>query len=238
MFSPIHMCTVLCLVLLGAQIVCNTTVGAGAGLVWYVTIDGQRSVAPSTSYGPPVISAFSGVSTDASTNGGDVVVILGSYMSTQPFLGLVTYGRSGTEFTARNCTVTTPHYAISCTTLPGTGRVLRWLVTVGNQPSQLSIPTTSYAAPSISSVTPANGLTVGGGIVTISGQNFGLAYAASSITVYVNNRMSPKPAPAVMAAWQAALLAGQASPSAAVDSWVGGLAKFTPATSMVGASYR
>lgn len=65
------------------QIVCNTTVGAGSGLVWFVTIDGQRSVSPSTNYGPPIISGFGGAAANASTNGGEVILINGTYFSTQ-----------------------------------------------------------------------------------------------------------------------------------------------------------
>jgi hypothetical protein len=59
------------------------TIGAGAGLSWVVWIGGQRSVAPSTNYGPPIISGFAGKVADASTNGGDSVTILGSYFSVQ-----------------------------------------------------------------------------------------------------------------------------------------------------------
>jgi len=46
-------------------------------------VDGQASVAPTTNYGPPIIAALSGTVADASTNGGDTVVVQGTYFSTQ-----------------------------------------------------------------------------------------------------------------------------------------------------------
>lgn len=65
------------------QITCYTTVGAGAALSWFVSIDGQASVSPTTSYGVPVISRFEGPgSVDASTDGGDAVTLFGRYFST------------------------------------------------------------------------------------------------------------------------------------------------------------
>lgn len=208
-------------------------------------------MSPSTNYGPPFISGFAGVSQDASTNGGDVVLINGSFFSTQvrpvtravkdlnrecapplflfilqAYLGKISYGPSGTEFIAAGCTVTVPHSQIACTTAPGTGRLLRWLVTVGGQVSALSTATTSYAGPTITAVSPGNGPTAGGGIVTLSGVNFGTAYASSKLSIKVNNDMQARP-PA-WGSWVAALLAGQPSPAPAVDAWVAGLYSVPP----------
>jgi hypothetical protein len=170
------------------QLLCNTTVGAGSGLKWLVTIDGQISTVPSTDYAPPVIYSVSGPgSVNASTDGGDLVILTGSYFSINKFLEKVTYGPKGTEFTARNCTVTRAHSEITCTTAPGTGRVLYWTVTIRGQSSSLSSTFTSYAAPTISLVQDSFGPTQGGKQIRIEGKNFGLAYAQSKITVIIDS---------------------------------------------------
>jgi len=170
------------------QLLCNTTVGAGSGLKWLVKIDGQISTVPSTDYAPPVITSVSGSgSVNASTDGGDIVILTGSYFSINKFLEKVTYGPKGTEFTARNCTVTRAHSEITCTTAPGTGRVLYWTVTIRGQSSSLSSTFTSYAAPTISLVQDSFGPTQGGKQIHIEGKNFGLAYAQSKITVIIDS---------------------------------------------------
>jgi hypothetical protein len=170
------------------QLLCNTTVGAGSGLKWLVTIDGQISTVPSTDYAPPIITSVSGPgSINASTDGGDIVILTGSYFSVNKWLEKVTYGPKGTEFTARNCTVTRSHTEITCTTAPGTGRKLFWTVTIRGQASSLSSTFTSYAAPTISIVQDAFGPTQGGKQIHIAGRNFGLAYAQSKITVIIDS---------------------------------------------------
>jgi hypothetical protein len=170
------------------QLLCNTTVGAGSGLKWLVTIDGQISTVPSTDYAPPIITSVSGPgSINASTDGGDIVILTGSYFSVNKWLEKVTYGPKGTEFTARNCTVTRSHTEIACTTAPGTGRKLFWTVTIRGQASSLSSTFTSYAAPTISIVQDAFGPTQGGKQIHIAGRNFGLAYAQSKITVIIDS---------------------------------------------------
>ena len=177
-----------------SQLVCNTTVGAGAGLTWVVTVDSQASVMPLTAYQAPVIDSFSGA-TNASTDGGELIVLNGRFFSTQAFLGAVTYGPGGAEYKAANCSVSVAHSQIRCFTVPGTGRSLFWVVTVGNQTSARSAVATQYAAPSISAIAPSSAFATGGGAtVTITGANLGLLYAASVLDVRVNARGASKPA--------------------------------------------
>jgi len=167
---------------------CTTVTGASKGLIWKVFIDGQESVSPSTAYGQPEITGFSGVgSVDAETDGGQSVTIYGRYLSTQEHLGRVTYGPSGYEFTAVNCSVSQIHTSITCITVPGTGRVLHWVVQVGNQFSEPSIAYTSYAVPSITNVIPSNSLTNGGTLITIEAINAGLKYVSSNLEIRINN---------------------------------------------------
>ena len=63
------------------------------------------------------------------------------------------YGADGDAvvFPALNCTVVQAHLVINCTTAPGAGVGLSWVVSIGNQTSQA--PVTAYAAPNITSVT-------------------------------------------------------------------------------------
>ena len=216
------------LILTRAQIWCNTSVGAGAGLSWILTIGGQQSVAPSTSYGPPVISSLGGTIADAPTQGGASVTIYGTYLSVQQYLGAVTYGPSGIERTAQNCVVSSPHNAITCTMAEGTGRVLKWMVTVGGQQSVISRASSSYAAPTITSVVPGNCPTSGCptvlGVpqrVTISGTNFGLNVKGAQLFIKINSNMLPRPAG--WAAYRAALLGALPTSCPDCDSWLNSL---------------
>jgi hypothetical protein len=77
-----------------------------------------------------------------------VVVLTGRYFTTSAFLGAVTYGPGGAEYRAANCSVSIAHTQIRCFTVPGTGRALFWVVTVGNQTSARSAVTTTAGAAS------------------------------------------------------------------------------------------
>ena len=95
---------------------CYTVAGAGTGLQWSVIVDGQVSVNPTYRYLPPVIYTLSGNgSVNASTLGGDVVVINGTNFGPyNPNYTLqVTYGPTGIEFIAVNCRVTINHTQIT-----------------------------------------------------------------------------------------------------------------------------
>ena len=58
----------------------------------------------------------------------------------------VSYGPTGTEFVARNCTIVVPHTTLECLTPPGVGIGLGFSVVVDKQES--SAPRTSYNPPS------------------------------------------------------------------------------------------
>lgn len=175
------------------RIRCNTTEGAGVGLKWFLTIDGQTSVTPTTAYAAPEITGFSGPGVaDASTAGGDSVTLHGTNFATEEFLDSVTYGPSGTEFRPQVCTVLN-HETISCTTAAGVGRGLRWIATVRGQQSSPSVATTSYALPLVSTsnvkgTNTAVGLsTKGGDKIRVQGTNFAVGALGVNVTVRVNN---------------------------------------------------
>ena len=94
---------------------------------------------------------------------GETRVCAPLFLSPQAYLGAVSYGPSGIERKATGCVVSTPHTAITCTMAEGTGRVLKWMVTVGGQTSLLSKAASSYAAPTIWAASPSHCPTQGCG---------------------------------------------------------------------------
>jgi hypothetical protein len=159
---------------------CMTQDGAGAGHTWLVTVDGQMSTTPTTDYGEPAVFNITGPgSVEGSVYGGEEVLIHGENFGPPErqgaYLERVSYGPTGYEYTAVGCEVVS-HYLLRCTTAPGVGRNLRWVVRVEGQESGPSEATTSYARPVITSTDlqelPATE-TVGGYIVTLNGTNMG-----------------------------------------------------------------
>lgn len=219
---------------------CTTAPGAGAGLKWLVKIGGQDSVYPTTSYAVPSITGLSGAgSRDASTEGGQQVIISGQDFSFGAFLERVTYGPDGDDYVALNCAYLTPHYSISCTTQPGTGRVLRWLVTVDGQTSALSPVASSYQLPSITSVTPALSVSSGGGSATLLGTGLALLAPAATQTVYLETcyENAAYPPQADIDAYWAAVQAGAAPAAALVASvppWIAALTTPTITSTLPG----
>ncbi|KAA0162016.1 hypothetical protein FNF27_08106 [Cafeteria roenbergensis] len=213
---------------------CTTDVGAGEDLTWSITVDEQASVSPTTDYHPPEITGFAGpAAADASTNGGQEIVIQGNYFSVGKYLQSVTYGPTGSEFAAHGCHVSVPHKEIRCQTVPGTGRVLRWVVTVKGQASPLSSVSTSYARPVINATTPGNSATNGGVLVRVTGQDFGVKWPLSELSVLLNAGGHATPAKAVMDAHFGSLWTGDSSARAVeVELWLGSLER--PAIAMSG----
>lgn len=194
-------------------------------------------MSPTTSYGVPVISWFSGPgAVDASTDGGDAVTLYGRFFSTQRFLGAVTYGATGTEYVAQNCSVTQDHVAITCITTRGTGRFLRWSVTVGGQTSSASVNFTSYAAPRIISLAPNSLLTNGDVAAVITGTNFAARWGAAVVRVYLDNFNSEMPSQAFIDSYSAQVTLGYdphglvnaAEALSTVQSWVASLTSIVP----------
>ncbi|GMH66617.1 hypothetical protein TL16_g04474 [Triparma laevis f. inornata] len=166
------------------KVLCYTTEGTGKGHNWIVQIDGQTSTVSTTQYSPPEIYSIEGM-VDADPNGDQVVLVKGrDFGHSQDKLEYITYGPSGTEYSASGCTLTS-HTEIQCKTSEGIGKDLRWLVAVDSQVSQLSDATTNYAAPEIISIDEHTGETKGMSSHQIIGKN--LASAVSG--TYVELRM-------------------------------------------------
>ena len=162
-------------------ITCTLREGAGAGLTWDVTIDGQASGQPTTNYDAPIIVAIDGAGAEPiRTDGGQQLTVLGSNFgpataTSDAFLQALSYGPTGTEYSiVTSCTVES-HTTIQCTTAPGVGANLLVSATVMGQQSYPSDVRISYAAPSISSLSKTVGSTQGGFQVAVTGTNFGFA---------------------------------------------------------------
>ncbi|KAH8045315.1 calcium ion binding protein [Aureococcus anophagefferens] len=103
---------------------CNTTAAVGMNHQWKVIIDGQHSTTPSTKTQPPSVGAIVIVGKAsrrvAAVSGGEVVLILGAnFGAEQDKVEGVSYGPSGAEYAARNCTLLGD--GAECLTSPGIG---------------------------------------------------------------------------------------------------------------------
>ena len=179
------------------MISCTTVAGVGKPLFWSVLVDGQNSTVPTTSYARPEIHNISLLDPNiddnaatvadiakAATTGGQLLIIQGAYFGAigSNDIKSVSYGAMGRTYVARNCAVLSnipsTEARMQCSTVPGVGRNLRFLVNIGGQESAIvntkrSAATLSYADPVIKWITPAVSDTADAITVTIKGANFG-----------------------------------------------------------------
>jgi hypothetical protein len=182
---------------------CKTGPGTGKDHSWILDVGGQASplYAAGTGYGAPVLYNLLDDSAraidDAMTSGDEWVSLSGqNFGAVENRLRVgaaiavdsVTYGpcismvtaESGLSYcaqrmyTASDCTITS-HSAMRCKTTEGGGANQKWLIVIDSQVS--SSATTSYGAPVISSITGpgVSSKTLGGDLVTLTGENFGTA---------------------------------------------------------------
>ncbi|KAL3659516.1 hypothetical protein V7S43_015506 [Phytophthora oleae] len=164
------------------RILCTTSPGVGNRLEWIVTIDDLSSAAPTISYAKPYISSIEGDgAVNAHIRGGQSVTIVGgNFGPSGVAIDRISYGISGRDYQVTDV-LQHNDSTIICTTMPGVGANLSWIVSVGDQESRLSIATTSYAPPVVTSFYPNVALTDGTTQVTIIGENLGanVTFAAS-----------------------------------------------------------
>ncbi|KAA0171764.1 hypothetical protein FNF28_00400 [Cafeteria roenbergensis] len=154
-----------------SQIMCQTAPGTGRNHSWTVNVAGQEADAfvAGTSYAQPSIVRFEGQgSTDASTQGGQQVTIIGynfgpgggNYIFGQEDSFQVWYtaaldegSPSATaitaEFSPSWCTILS-HTAINCLSAAGAGDRLGWTVVIDSQRN--SEPVTDYGPPEIDKI--------------------------------------------------------------------------------------
>lgn len=198
---PHLLCSACQVVVAHRAIGCRTSAGAGANLLWRITINGLTSQSPVTSYAPPVISTLLAVAvrvgdelvpatsplaalSTLSTQGGETVRITGLNFgpaSPQSFVDGVwlVHGGSGRRNMV-GCVFVMPHRALECQTPSGTGTGLRLQLSVLGQASGVSLDTVSYSPPQVSTVTPAS-VPTEGAFVSIEGVNFGSDLASTSV---------------------------------------------------------
>lgn len=170
------------------ELSCITEPGAGAGLKWVVSVDGQTSTTPVTAYTPPTVTGLyvdtsrvvpgstaqdhlNGVK-DVHTDGGEVLMVCGDMFGPPELrvLTAITYGSGRASYTVpQEDIVHHNHSCASFVTKPGFGFDLQVSVTVAGQTSSPSSVTLSYARPRIAAVTPSEVGTTGGQTVTITG---------------------------------------------------------------------
>ena len=168
------------------KIVCTTVAGAGGvAIEWFVTIDGQASIAPHTSAAAPRVDGVElfnrtdGASLPhASVAGGDGLRVRGEHFADSARrIDWVRYGVVGAELEALECAVVEAHTLVECTTPPGGGASLPLTLSVSGQPSvgkdASAPPAISYAPPRLASIAPARPSTAGGGRLTLSGEALG-----------------------------------------------------------------
>ena len=168
------------------KIKCDFAAGAGKTHEWIVTVGQQGSLTPSSSYHSPVITSITGAgATNGKTNGMEEIILNGLNFGPYADGANVTYGVTGEEYTPTNCVVVS-HEKITCLTVPGIGINLLWRVTVRQQANEL-IKTSSYAAPTIHSITPATASADGSNIrdflIFLNTSDSGLADPLSTIVV-------------------------------------------------------
>lgn len=123
-------------------VLCYSTEGAGNGLAWILTVGGQASQSPVTSYAIPNITNI-GLATSTGvplpmsaldTRGLVYAVINGSNFGPvwpRAYVSSVMFG----PYNVPNCTMPIPHSQILCPIVPGVGVGLRWMVSL-----PLSVP--------------------------------------------------------------------------------------------------
>lgn len=143
------------------QIECVAPVGQGTSVPVVVAWEGQESAPAPLSYSPPSITGISPSS--AATVGGTILTITGG-----------NFGISGTvRLGGGDCTVSNwTHTTIVCFAPEGQGTNLPVTVTVAGQVSSPKL--FGYTAPSITGINPTAAATLGGTVLTITGNNFGL----------------------------------------------------------------
>ena len=171
---------------------CSTVPGVGGELMWSISVGNQTAATRVTSYGPPFISSITGPgSADMDTRGGQLVVLTGENFGTvaesvaQPSsIDYVEYGSATyppVSYRAANCVVVVDNTVIHCTTIPGVGTNLSWVVSIAGQESEPYSVLISYAKPVITKAYVVSDATKGapslpsdGAVqVALEGANFG-----------------------------------------------------------------
>jgi len=153
------------------SITCKTPAGFGVSKMVTVTaVSGKSSSASLFSYSAPQISSLN--PTSGSTTGDGLLTINGANFASSAAPSAVTI--SGV-----NCPITSQTDVRILCTLPA-GEGVGKLVTVSIDSQLSNSAQFNYRAPTLSTISPANGNTEGGYLLTLAGSNFG---ASSQVSV-------------------------------------------------------
>jgi len=171
----------LCAVISQTVITCATVPGTGRDHVWSLNVASQNSIVQSgvskTNYATPVVASYAGAgAVNGITDGNQIVLVSGGDFG--PVNGANVTAKYGgaankVEFTAVGCYVSIAHTQITCTTAPGAGKDLSWVVTVDGQDG--TNEKTDYGKPILSGTTFSLPYlnNDGGETIIINGTNFG-----------------------------------------------------------------
>jgi hypothetical protein len=153
-------------------ITCTTPAGtAGTASVLVTTAGGTNAANTLYTYvAPPTVTSIS--PTSGSTLGGTSVTITGTNLTGAT--GVTIGGTAATSVSVVNATT------ITCTTPAGTAGTASVVVTTGGGPNAANTLYTYVAPPTVTSISPATGNTLGGTSVTITGTNL---TGATSVTI-------------------------------------------------------
>ena len=147
------------------QIVCSLPAGMGTNVSVTVLSGGQTSNALNFSYNPPSVTSI--LPNHAVTDGGSIITISGSSFGQS---GIVTLAGAACAQAGPGTTYTDS--LIECQLAAGQGTGYNLNISVSGQ--SINLPSVfNYDAPSISSIVPAYGPSVGGTTLTVNGINFG-----------------------------------------------------------------
>lgn len=170
------------------RILCFISKGIGDNLRWDVNIGELHSNIPITSYSIPVITHIAALPSD--TTGGTLVELYGynfgaaaenglQWVQYEPLVQPLSTGAFGgggypsLYLAAYNCSIVIDHVQINCYTAPGFHVNFHWRVRIAEQVSPWSYSLTNYAAPSVTSITPALLATIGNEQLDVRGNSFG-----------------------------------------------------------------
>jgi hypothetical protein len=158
-----------------SQFVCTLPAGSGINQAVILTVASQTSNTVLFSYSAPALTSISPAT--FVTSGNVPITLTGTSFGSASANGMVSFGQV-------TCPVVTwGHSQIICTLPPGQGTNLAFMVTVSQQSSNTLL--FSYAAPTLTLITPTLGLTGPAGataLITIVGTSFGLGSPTASLS--------------------------------------------------------
>ena len=158
------------------QLACKTAPGVGQDLIWTVTVDGQDNVSPKTAYTTPKITGYEvrnattlSLKRAASTEGGDMLYIYGSGFGPRGLNTIkdaVAVSPFGLTIPLTNTSLLNDGL-VTTSIPPGGGSGWTTIFKVADIETEPTVANYSYANPTVVSLTPAVGPTIGGSLITV-----------------------------------------------------------------------